>query len=1140
MADKEYSTPEVMHMFSTLLDAIKSGNLQGTVLGAPPDSSSYDALASNAQAQMSYFMSNFQNEVLKAQRVKRMAAVPAAVGLGHGGVGIMSKIMDLSPDIGNALLGHYGADQAIDSLLRNANGLAHATGRALGGVMDPAQMQRNMRWAATQGALSFNNNFNDDGTINTKFTYGLSLPQVARVGNYIMSNTSQYERWAEKEMQRTKAYRDMNPNASKDDLGKAGYLTEDEIQAFRHGTAMTAASVKSFNDHIKSFQKEMNGFISSVSKITGSFDTAIDFIQDMTNGQAFEAGEHADRTRQKAMRTAANLRTMAANAGMEPGEMYSTIQGIGSTYNNALGRDYNEQVHYDRSRTANISAMGAAAYANWLASHPGATEQDKQRFQNDLHTRTRSLAEGDSTGINVMLALAVKQGKIGKNTAIDWLRTGRLQRADEFLKKTYGSQYESLANNKILSNWISENGEYKDLIHELDTYAMVEGTNEESFTTNQESALDNSLALFTEATAAKGKTFKDRIATRQTIDKTYRNAILDTASLQKAGLNAEQISELQSSKLGNTALINKIRKMANLDERVFNEQLAKNMGEGLRREFGDTEDVKTYIAMNASANPEVSDAEAKAAFIAERRKELGRKGVGLKNEYAAATNRNDTKAANDVLERMRKRLGAVASGENTTDMIGDTNAIGYMIENLLEGAKGNGNGNDIETVSKAALGQYIAAIDGGLSQDQAWQEVASVMSRTAAENNVTLSDANRDLVADMQGQDPTKSRKFRQQAFDDYLSNSGVVGLIDDAIATTSKVAGTLGKDFDEESKRAEIQRKFRDGLKRRSSVEKGLRAQLKKNGQTVSDSELHQMATLQIARDAARDAISSELTDDRILDAIFTSENSSKKQNEAIVNANDKITQYISPEEYAKLSDEEKESYRRDVASRKTRGAWLNAAGRAVYNSNEAYWESIEDLEGDSTQELLSAADAQHAENMSGSIRTPSAADKEVAKLLLKTDEKVARLSEMFGGSRDLTKKNLSGLQKKMLTGDANFDGPITQEHVAALYKNLLTEHADKSDEEFNEIFDKTFGKTEIGAALDFGKDSGISVRQAMSAYVSAAAAGGDEKTRNNALADGYVTQSYASGDARLPKDAQDYLSNILLTLKDIASSSK
>ena len=83
------------------------------------------------------------------------------------------------------------------------------------------------------------------------------------------------------------------------------------------------AASNSFNEDVKKMTKELNGLIASVSKMTGSCDEAIRFLDNYTNGNMTSATESAKRARSRAAKLAANVRVAAADAGVSPEELYA-------------------------------------------------------------------------------------------------------------------------------------------------------------------------------------------------------------------------------------------------------------------------------------------------------------------------------------------------------------------------------------------------------------------------------------------------------------------------------------------------------------------------------------------------------------------------------------------------------------------------------------------------------------------------------------------------------------------------------------------------------------------------------------------------------------------------------------------------
>lgn len=1006
--NKDYSAAEVISLVQRAVGAITSGNLSGTVFGAPEDSSNYDVMSANAQGMMNNFIDRYVKNMAAAARFKRTAAVAATTGMGMAGVTILDKLAQFNPGAANALLGHHGIDEALKSMLRNANGLASATGRPLGGVMDPSLMSRNMMFAATQGALAINNAFTSKGAVDARFTGGLSLQQTASVANSILADRSHYEEWEKEQHRKTQIWQAYNAKGANDlsYMRKNGILTEGEVSAFKNGTAMTDAAVRSFNDHIKTFQKEMNGFVASVSKITGSFESAVDFLQDMTNGRAFAAGEAASRARRRAAQTAANLRVLAADTGLDPRALHGMARDFGSLMNAGMGKDVYEQYFGDRSVAANVGAMGAAAYAAYVKAHPGASAEELGRVKLGLSARSSGLGRGDAVKHNVLLAEAVRMGRISKEDAMKMARNGDQEAVYDFVRKIYGVAVDNILSSEPLMDIYTRRN--ADVVNELNTISLDEGTANEGVLKSQRQALSDAKmtvsSMLRTTSALKG----DRNVARD-VESMYKESMLDSGALKSAGLNDKQVQDLQEmvkqKRLGVRGIRDQLRKMG-ADEFTLNRAAFKLMSTKLHDKYGgqnskEIDDaLAQFDAMRDMAVPEFTAEDVKRYRVSKATTNVARRLQEQKAAYAKAKSEGDEDKAYEVLKGIRDRIGHVAAGRDENYTLGQ-DFIDFQIK---QSAVYSGTGllrNLAQDKRALAVGEakaaYVQAMAQGRTSSQAWDAVGDVLQKKYGIQGKAFS---RDM----------------QQNTEERLRNYTTVK------AVTAGVDLILQKStFDETTKRnvtARVWAALRDESKRRNMEREVMRDSPKLNGLAREKEVIKRLMVQMLQTSLGEEAHSSKtaMTDEqkklysnaKNFDAASWRRAASSKEVDKVVEG-----QYLAAfdmlgvnENYLNqlydgqnASEEEmREVSKQGAAWNEKQKAFLNAEGRAVMGTNEAVRSGAQALGNENTASIIGRADQIDAEEHNKALGAPGELDLAEARIAIGFKDKADYYKRMFG----------------------------------------------------------------------------------------------------------------------------------------------
>lgn len=1119
---KDYSAMEVAGMLQRVAGAVTSGNLSGTVFGAPEDASSYDILASNANGMMSGFIDRYAGSMIAANRFKRIRAVGAAVGLGSNGIGMLDKIAQLNPAVANNIMGLHGANEALESMLRNANGIASATGRSLGGVLNPQQMSTNMMFAATQGALAFNNNLNEHGAVNGKFTHGLSLQQAASVANSILADRSQYEEWEKEQHRKTREWREKNPTASGRQMAEAGILTEAEATAFRHGTAMTDASVRSFNDRIKSFQKEMNGFVASVSKITGSFESAVEFLQDMTNGKAFSAGEEATRARRRAAQTAANLRVLAADAGIDPRTMYGMVKGFGDTFDAGMGKDIYERSFGNRTTAANVGAMSAAALASYMKAHPNATPEEIERVKLGLAARSEGYGQGDAVRHNGLLAEMVRRGGISESEALRLAKSGDQNAVYKVLRDFFGPAVDHIIASEPLRNmYESQNAE---VTERLNKASFREGTSNERITLNQRRALNNAKTI-----ASSMLRSVDKNAARN-MENMQKEALLDTDTLKSMGLDDDKIQEFQElakkKNWGSSIITRKLREMG-VNEFQLNSRVFASMSEQIKSQYGGKgtaadQAIAQFENLRKMVTPEVTAVDIKKLRMNRLAEARSKKLEDLKAAYAQAKNEGNDAKANEILGQMHSMAeDAAAGGGDYT--LKDGGFAEYMTGKFVSGKP-----MTQEQKSQAAIGAknaYEKAMREGATSDEAWAAAAETLKTDYK----------------VEGFDKFSSPEKRRELYKNYRR-------LEDATALFESIMNRAGigeKDQRRYQMRAEFQKRLRSGsvfesLARNKNL-KGLKG-------AALETEIARLAAGEVAGGVF--GMFKQQNGDPIVGVKAIREFLGSKDADQMLEGM-KLGTFdyaavdagrVERQTNGQNATKEEQDAASLLAARRSESmnAMGHAKGRALGAADEWVEAGGQQLDNANTLARVTRGDQLLAEAKNKAFGGPDAFDKDRASRLLKVSEKMGALKRMFGADKFESFEaaaNRTGNKEFREAFTGKKGGKIENKNIAEYFQRLLSEGAGKSPEEFKTILENNRDKLlQLGVynRLTEAKDDKgqlIDPRHMMQAFVTATASmeteqkrETDEKKREkmqeDALTAGYVAQSVKDGDKRLASD--------------------
>ena len=735
---KTYSEAQVKEMLQTIMQAVQKGDLQNTVFGAPADSSTYDVTASQANGMVENLYQTYYNTLSNRYKSQRVHAFAAATGFGKVGGALMGQIMHFNPELGNAMLGLHGIDQAAAGFIQSADAIARAGGGVAGSLYNPAQAHSNVARAVSLGSRIFKNNFNDDGTINTDFTGGLSLNQSGFVSRSMMSSRENTLEWGRSERKATEDFKKewiknnqdkmtddgKMPAAYYRDLKNAGRLGEQEINMFEQGIARTRGATDSYVNKMKDFQKGINSLLASMSKVTGSFDTAVDFLQDMTNGKAFTIGSEANEVRERARVVTANVRAMAASAHMDPREfrnLYRMVsdktEGIGAQFNYGQGLDDWNVLFGDRKTGANLEALTAGAMAAFKKNHPDATPEEMQRREIAYKQRAKAYGAGDMSKLVPILSYLTTTGQLQKEDVKRIVESGDAEVAYRTAKRHMGNEIDTILANRGLRERFGDAD--SNFTQDMQNLGMSAGIQNEGIVKNQQEAI--SLAKRMVSSQMTQKTGEHEAANIAQMDV---EAVLE--SLEESGVNETDIEALRKmAKEDDIADGNYLARQAvnnyGANEMALNAARIKNLRSKIQTKYGaDGENaLKAFDLATKGLDAEVTDDDIRLHRTNKKVAAINRENLHRRTRYLEdkknGTAEGEKQAQTEIDNAITSILGGVK--DNSTLTLDNVDFTRSMFEGFLSNKEEykNLSPEKQKTVMADALRTYNDAMAKGLS-----------------------------------------------------------------------------------------------------------------------------------------------------------------------------------------------------------------------------------------------------------------------------------------------------------------------------------------------------------------------------------------------------------------------------------------
>ena len=1120
-SEKGYDLATVITRITEAISKIPQGQLPSNVFQRPHDSSTYDSVAATARMQQQGYVNGYSNLMMMQPQVARTAAFSASLGLGSAGVSLLNGMRMLSPDAADAFMGHHGASQATALMLQGANGMAAARGAALGGILNPQQLDTNMTFAASQGSLALRNNFTKAGAIDVSQTRGLSLDQAAAISSGLLSNRSNYTDWADKTMAKYSSLSE-----------KDKPIKDLEVTRFRDGIGASDKAQKSFNEHIKKMSKEINGFVATVSKMTGSFEDAVEFMQKATGGKLYAAGEEADKLRQRAVKMAAGMRAIAADAGVDAKELFQMSTGFESAFNAGRGT-----YRSDATSTA-IGANLAGALGKWKAQNPNASQEELAMVARGLQSRANGYATGDSQELNAIAGYLIDSGKLSMEEAQKAAGSNNADDMYRLLVSKLGR--DGVANLRMSEGEIMAlRREHQASVSALDDISSSKGYSDEQLRVGSQNAVAASRgrmeSMLVNDLASSGMSRGD---VKKSFRKDLSAAFSSQEALEAAGLSSEKAAEIsEKAKKGNWSekkIRDEVAKAGgDTDEltRVGQDKFLKNMAD----KYKDNGEALKTIAAARKDYENVYGGE-----ITDRDMALAKKDVVLQENLKK---RQDIKARAMLADTDKKREESQAEVKNLiSDALRNENGSGVggdaFLNNFIGEHISSDNKEEGKKLTTLAKDTYMKAIKSGASHEEAAMLTRDAIERSddfkgKVKNLDTLGMTKEELTEYKNNPNSEKAKnakdrmvKAREKAFDTSSQQAVIAGIMGEYLK---------GKDVSEDTRQAAVSR-----------IESELR-EAKKQHPDWSDEAL-----LGLAFEKAMPSLG---------------EDKFKELEEGNGGRND-LESLIGTYKNRKVLSEKIHKYRTDYALSSISGDAVSAAEAAKgrkfddkelkkkarlnkrrqrtdsiglrYNQNSA---ATAELGAD--EMLVNGAVVQARDAMSDGTATSliQAADHRDAKEANKTigDFNASQLryyNKKFkiDDNMSTTEDSVSRLMKAVNDGDAKEffgkvadlhtkDGKVDETEAREVLKKFMDEHQGDKESDFKEALGKYTRSADIvNAFFDEGGDG----KAKMAAFIKGAGKEGED--RKNAMREGYMMQSIANegGVSKAPPEILEFLQNI------------
>lgn len=1045
--------------------------LNNFVFSSPADVSSFDTLQSSAFQQRDAFTDKYTTAIADNYTRRRANYLGRRFGSTPQTAQMIDTLMKKAPGAGLSYLGLHGLDTASKMITDNASAVSATFGIDHGSVLDPAQVAQRSRFASVVGAAAFKNNFDDDGGVKVDQTHGLSLPQVARIQNSLTSNKSHYEAWADTERKKTGSDK----------------LSEGEIERFSKGLGATTKTLESFSKYMEGTQGKINKFVGSISKMAGSVEDAIHFMDMATGNRTFEAGEEADALREKALSLSNNLRVAAADAGMKPQELYRLAVGrggFGDVFDS--NRNIGELQKEYGSKTAflPVGVMAAATLAEWEKNNKGASPEEKQRAYAGIQQRVANFAKGDSENHITLLAHAEANGLISKEETTALAKEGNIGAMRKRLSDIYGDEgtIDDLISNSAFMYRTQKN--HAEEVKNLAIHTLSSGMLKEDQRYSAQNKLEEDNKLF----AALGKKFgvKEGDLSNLQRESEYSASAFEAAGIDKK--TAESLAEqakkenwdqerIHTAILENKGSYNSYRKhtIDSYQKAVQAQVVDKAQGadkKKLQSIFNRTLGGTSQFLYGK----EITDAEleegAKNVRMQEARQQVESLALNFNKAQTVSDSKEKKKMQDDALVQFRVHQAKALNGDKDSLLsYGGGTTAQTAITNILKDA---GIKDEDSSIFDEAVNAYNDAGKNGYgeSYEAAMVHVRGVLEKKGVKKDVldkymlTGEELAAKRKVQKEGDKASKRDKDLAQAASSRIRGKNTE-VAEEEILTSQFQAATdaIGASLTKQGKSLDLDSAEKAGLladiqNQKAKDQKA--GKVKDNGSYIKDAIASKLKGL-------------EGMSDSDVDYILDSSDEAMRKAEARTLKNN-----LQVDEYAaglKAKEDLKDSGKRDAARREAldkKAMWrytgdtaekVVMADMAINISDKIYQRNER---GDVLIGTLDLADAK-AQNQQFAALDKEAFDR--TKRKLNTTAKTEGFRALVSDGDLNLKKAIAGddqVRKKLSSIDGNASN-FTNEELISSINSFVTENTGKglSAEEIEKKFKDTFGKDAFGKLI-------------------------------------------------------------------------
>lgn len=698
-----------------------TGAFLSTVFARPDPVNSYDSVANQAQMLRNDMYSAYMQPNTNDLTDKRIRHISGMLGMGSAGVKMMKSANNFAPGIMEMVLGHHGGMAAQMNIVNSANAIGAVRSGFMGGMADPQQMNANQQLGMRIAMEAYRNNFDKSGGVDIGQTRGLSLDQAVLNSNRVLQDKSVYESFAQKA-------KSIDPR-----------LTESEIKNFTSGSGATDRVVKAFSQHIKQFTKEINAFTASVTKMTGDFEETINFMQRATGGQLYKDTDSASKLRKDAVRMANNLRIIAADAGMNPQELYMHSGLMGGIFESSQGRTNAFATHFaNKVSGTRLGMIGAAAFANYVKHNPNATNEERGAAQNGIAANVADYGSGDLSKMNVVLSRFVDEGKVTKEEAERLAGTGNAEQMAKFLATKVGGKTnldKLLSNGRTMASWRHR---YSKTLADLDEIGFSKALARERLEKGGRNRMDDELSFLANTA---GDDRQDTV--RRELKNITNEAFMNADILKSAGMTDDQAHEFarkaSTGMWGRERILDEVSAYTNVDTLKLTREAYKEVSRRAQDSDVLTAEEKESIekARKDSFGREVNEEDMKKARKAVANKALTKSLQEVKARWSSAKTMEERHAIlgktsefyNAVLEGKARGYSLFASPDTAS---GGANVEAVLASGTTFKEKDEKNPQRQQDIIQMGKKAYSRVLEAGGSEEAAWKAAAAEMQKRGA------------------------------------------------------------------------------------------------------------------------------------------------------------------------------------------------------------------------------------------------------------------------------------------------------------------------------------------------------------------------------------------------------------------------